>query len=115
VIDSVADGLIGREMAVSNLELKKQYGHGVPSLITDRNQLRQVLLKRVAVSDSGKGISPEELEKIYMPFFTTKKVGKKTGLVLSMSHGIVKSMGKHMAVESTVERGSTFTIVLPGK
>jgi len=142
LIDSIVDDLLGREMAVSDIEVRKQYGCDVPSLVTDSNQLRQVLLNllnnasdaigngpgtivietsfdgeavRVAVADSGKGIPPEELEKIYMPFFTTKEVGKGTGLGLSVSYGIVKSLGGRMEVESTVGRGSTFTIVLPTK
>ena len=140
LIDFVVDGLVSRELAVSNIEIRKRYGHDLPRLITDRNQLQQVLLNllnnasdaigdaagtivietssdaeavRIAIRDSGKGISPEELEKIFMPFFTTKDVGKGTGLGLSVSYAIVKSLEGRIEVESTPGEGSTFTLVLP--
>lgn len=67
----------------------------------------------IDVSDNGTGISPENIKKIFSPFFTTKPVGKGTGLGLSVCYGIVQHMGGQMAVESTADKGSTFSIVLP--
>ena len=67
----------------------------------------------IHVSDNGTGISPENIKKIFSPFFTTKPVGKGTGLGLSVCYGIVQQMGGTMAVESTADKGSTFSIVLP--
>jgi two-component system NtrC family sensor kinase len=67
----------------------------------------------IHVSDNGTGIAPENIKKIFSPFFTTKPVGKGTGLGLSVCYGIVQQMGGTMAVESTADKGSTFSIVLP--
>ncbi|MEK6649714.1 MAG: PAS domain S-box protein [Bacteroidota bacterium] len=67
----------------------------------------------VAVSDTGKGIPQEEIEKIFEPFYTTKGVGKGTGLGLWVSYGIVKSFNGDIIVESIPGEGSLFTIRLP--
>jgi signal transduction histidine kinase len=69
----------------------------------------------IAVGDTGCGIAEEHLPYIFDPFFTTKEVGKGTGLGLSVSYGIVKKHGGRITVESTVEKGSTFTVMLPAK
>ena len=67
----------------------------------------------IAVTDTGCGISPEDLDKLFDPFFTTKEVGQGTGLGLSVSFGIVQRHGGTIRVQSEVGRGSTFTIWLP--
>jgi two-component system NtrC family sensor kinase len=67
----------------------------------------------ISVTDNGAGISPENLKKVFTPFFTTKPVGKGTGLGLSVCYGIVDSMGGVMEVQSQKSRGTTFTIRLP--
>src|SRR5256714_8682083 len=67
----------------------------------------------VSVTDSGKGISPENLKKIFDPFFTTKPVGEGTGLGLSISHGIVEKHHGTIAVGNIPGEGVTFTITLP--
>ncbi|HXI75219.1 MAG TPA: ATP-binding protein, partial [Pyrinomonadaceae bacterium] len=67
----------------------------------------------VSVTDSGKGISPENLKKIFDPFFTTKPVGEGTGLGLSISHGIVEKHRGTIAVRNISGEGTTFTITLP--
>lgn len=69
----------------------------------------------VMVQDTGKGIEPSELEKIFEPFYTTKATGQGTGLGLWVSYGIVKSFGGDVFVESIPEKGSTFTISFPLK
>ena len=140
LIDEVVDGLLGHEMTVSNIEVTRDYSDDVPELITDGNQLEQVLLnilnnavdamadrpgrisivtKRVdnkvliSLSDTGRGMSQQQLENIFVPFYTTKEVGKGTGLGLSVSYGIIESLGGKIEVESSLGQGSTFTIVLP--
>jgi two-component system NtrC family sensor kinase len=127
-------------MEVSNIEIVRKYGAGIPQMKTDGNQLQQVILNiinngidalegnsgrisiattrdrgdiRIALSDTGKGIRPEDMENIFVPFYTTKEVGKGTGLGLSVSYGIVKSLGGTIEVESVPGKGSTFSIVLP--
>ncbi len=67
----------------------------------------------VDISDTGRGISAENMKKIFDPFFTTKGVGKGTGLGLSLSYGIVSKHGGLIEVESERGKGTTFRISLP--
>jgi PAS domain S-box-containing protein len=67
----------------------------------------------VEVADTGVGIAPEDRQRIFDPFYTTKPVGVGTGLGLSISHSIVASLGGEIAVESAPGRGSTFQVILP--
>ncbi len=140
LIDGVVDGILGPEIAVANIELERRYNCALPQLVTDGNQLQQVILNivnnavdalegkpgkitittecesdtiRISLADTGKGIKPEQLDRIFMPFYTTKEVGKGTGLGLSVSYGIIKSLGGKIEVESEVNKGSEFTIILP--
>jgi PAS domain S-box-containing protein len=68
---------------------------------------------RLIVSDTGYGMSPEVSERIFDPFFTTKKMGQGTGMGLSVVHGIVKSHGGTIIVESSPGKGSAFSVFLP--
>ncbi|HWO25622.1 MAG TPA: ATP-binding protein [Kofleriaceae bacterium] len=67
----------------------------------------------VEIRDSGAGISRESQDRIFDPFFTTKPVGKGSGLGLSISHGIVRTLGGEILVRSEIGRGSTFSVSLP--
>ncbi len=67
----------------------------------------------LAVSDSGSGIAPEVLPRIFDPFYTTKPTGMGTGLGLSVSYGIVQDHGGEIEVESTPGQGARFTVRLP--
>ncbi len=139
ILDNVVDGLLGSEFELSDINIDKNYCLNMKKIVTDRNQLEQVFLNlaknafdamegtgtftihtekddegiTVSMSDSGCGVTPEQLEKIFMPFFTTKEVGKGTGLGLSVSYGIVKSLGGDIYVDSKVGKGTIFTIKLP--
>ncbi len=64
-------------------------------------------------ADTGTGISQENLDKIFEPFYTTKMVGEGTGLGLSVSYGLIKNHGGEIKVESTQNQGTTFTVILP--
>jgi two-component system NtrC family sensor kinase len=67
----------------------------------------------ITVADTGSGIPPDNLDKLFDPFFSTKEVGKGTGLGLSVSYGIVQRHGGTIRVQSEINRGSTFTIWIP--
>jgi two-component system NtrC family sensor kinase len=140
VIDAVVEGLLGRELVLSDVSIVRKYSPDLPLVMTDENQLQQVLLNivnnavdalegqpgsitiqtsrrgrwvHIKISDTGKGMTQDELSKIFLPFYTTKEVGKGTGLGLSVSYGIVEDLGGRIEVESTPGEGSTFLIVLP--
>ncbi len=141
LLDDVVDGILGDELSVSNTEIIRNYDPQIPEIITDGNQLQQVILNiinnasdaiggrpgritietkldrdvYIAISDTGCGMTADQMNQVFMPFFTTKEVGKGTGLGLSVSYGIVKNLGGTIMVESEYGRGSTFTIVLPVK
>lgn len=67
----------------------------------------------VEVSDNGPGIPKANLNRIFDPFFTTKPVGKGTGLGLSICYGIVKKLGGEIDVQSEVDVGTTFQVLIP--
>ncbi len=67
----------------------------------------------IAVSDSGSGIPADILPNIFNPFFTTKEVGKGSGMGLAVAHGIVHLAGGHILVETAPGAGTTFRILLP--
>ena len=69
---------------------------------------------RISVEDNGCGIDPEISERIFDPYFTTKQLGKGTGMGLAVTHGIVKSAGGAITVESQLGRGTRFDVYLPG-
>ena len=68
---------------------------------------------RVRVEDNGVGMSPETVQRIYEPFFTTKEAGKGTGLGLATTHGILRDHAGFIACRSALGRGSTFFLYLP--
>jgi signal transduction histidine kinase len=79
-------------------------------LRTQRTPEKNVILE---FSDSGVGISPQHLNSIFNPFFTTKDPGQGTGLGLSVVHSIIKRYQGKITVQSKPEGGTTFFIELP--
>lgn len=133
--------MMQNEIMISNITVESDFEENLPEIYSNRNQLQQVFINlvnnaiaaitppgiisfrttvkegfiRASVTDTGYGMTPEQIEKIFFPFYTTKQVGKGTGLGLSVSYGIIKSMGGKIEVRSEVGRGSTFEILLPLK
>jgi two-component system, NtrC family, sensor kinase len=81
-------------------------------LVKSRNEIEQI---EVSIQDSGKGIPPENLEKIFDPFFSTKEIGQGTGLGLSITFSIVQSHGGDIQVKSQAGTGTEFIVRLPVK
>lgn len=67
----------------------------------------------LSVSDTGMGIDPSILHRIYEPFFTTKEKEQGTGMGLAVVHGIIRDHGGHICVDSRPGRGTTFRVLLP--
>ncbi len=86
-------------------------GNGQLSISTKHDLERESI--EITFSDTGTGISEENLEKIFDPFFTTKETGHGVGLGLAISYGIIKEHGGTISVESEVGKGTTFIVRLP--
>jgi two-component system, NtrC family, sensor kinase len=84
----------------------------LPGRITvrSRNEGERVMLE---VEDTGPGVPPENEAKLFQPFFTTKPVGQGTGLGLSVSYGIIDSMGGQMGYRRAPAGGAIFYFELP--
>jgi two-component system NtrC family sensor kinase len=133
-------GMVGRDAALSNIKIAREYNAHLPLIYSDPSQLRQVFLNvinnardaiegggeikietgigegdtiSIKISDTGPGIPKASLGKIFDPFYTTKPPGKGTGLGLSICHGIIEKLGGDISVASDVGKGTTFTINLP--
>lgn len=99
-----AGGVITLTTQNRDFKKAKRYGHDV---------IPAGSYVLVEVEDEGTGISPEIIDRIFDPFFSTKEVGSGTGLGLSTVYGIVKQTGGFIHVESTVGQGTVFSIFFP--
>jgi signal transduction histidine kinase len=137
-----AVALVERQLADANVQLQLDLGDGLPTILADDNQLQQVILNLVTnardavipngggavrvrsmspdgtfivveVTDDGIGIPPENLNDIFLPFFTTKREVKGLGLGLSISYGIIQRHSGTLQVTSEPGKGATFRIILP--
>lgn len=130
------------EHKLNNIDVVTQFGADLPPIMADTSQLQQVLLNiiinaeyfmlknhnqgtlsistqrngdrvKATLTDDGPGISKENLDRIFNPFFTTKEVGQGTGLGLSICHGIIGEHGGRIYAESESGKGTTFVVELP--
>jgi PAS domain S-box-containing protein len=100
----MAEGAIS--ISVRNITIDTQ-GRGFPSELAPGKYIQ------IVVSDTGPGIDPAIIDRIFDPYFTTKAIGKGTGMGLAVVQGIVKSHGGAITVESTLQAGATFTVFFP--
>ena len=143
IINVVKDSinLIANQLRVSNIVLNQDIPEGAYFVKGNHSKLEQILISiilnaiqamkdkgtltisvkpdtekkdvAIKITDTGSGIPQEQIKNIFEPFFTTKAVGKGTGLGLSVSQSLVKEHNGEIEVESTLGKGSTFTVILP--
>ncbi|UCF60041.1 MAG: cache domain-containing protein [Anaerolineaceae bacterium] len=135
--------LIENQALFHNIEITKQFEEDLPMVVVDPSQMQQVFMNMIInaaeamedsgylelvtrfvpdeeliaieITDSGQGISEENVEKLFDPFFTTKEVGHGTGLGLAISYGIIKEHEGTISVDTELGHGTTFLIQLPMK
>jgi two-component system NtrC family sensor kinase len=139
LLEQVIEG-VSRQERFKQVQCIRRFSPQLPSIEADQAQLMQVFVNlfdnaadampaggtitistrlidnqrlEVKVSDTGCGISEENLGKLFTPFFTTKPVGKGTGLGLSIVYGIIKTHRGQITVNSQSGQGTTFTVILP--
>lgn len=95
-------------------EVRTRSGEAYTGLVTLTAAVERNTRLRLTVTDNGPGIAHEDLDRIFEPFFTTKEVGRGTGLGLSVSFGIIASMGGRLSADPTPSgAGASFSITLP--
>jgi signal transduction histidine kinase len=134
--------LAGYQIRFDTIDIVKDYDHNLPSVMGDEEKLVQALFNllsnasdsmpnggflkifarvldyndrfiEIKFQDTGCGILKENINKIFDPFFSTKESENDTGIGLSVTYGIIHDHGGSIKVESMVDKGSTFTILLP--
>ncbi|MBN1755442.1 cache domain-containing protein [bacterium] len=133
--------LIDKQSIFQNIRIITNLSPNLPQVMVDKSQIQQVFMniilnaaeamsgngrltihshesddKQYVVTrftDTGCGIPPENIKRIFEPFFTLKAVGQGTGLGLAISYGIVKKHNGTITVESEIDKGTTFTISIP--
>lgn len=139
--DEVVD-FLRKEAEYRSISITMNIPDNLPEFVSDRGKLQQIFLNLVnnafqamndggnlyisarqlkdenlefTVQDDGCGIPEGDLKRIFDPFFSTKKKTGGTGLGLSITYGLVQELGGSMSVESTVGKGTIFTITMPLK
>ena len=139
IIDQVMS-LVGHQAEMKKVEVTRDEMSSLPPIMADSGQLQQVFVNlalnaiqampdggklmihtslgddncvRASFQDTGHGIAPENMEKLFVPFFTTKEQEKGLGLGLAVSYGIIERHGGRIEVSSEVGKGSSFTVHLP--
>jgi PAS domain S-box-containing protein len=131
--------LVDHQLDASRITVRRELGQHLPAVRGNENRLQQVFFNLVLnardamprggwltlrtradedavvveVADTGDGIRKEDIKRIYDPFFTTKGIGRGTGLGLSVSYGILQEHGGAIFVDSAPGQGTTFQVALP--
>jgi len=134
--------LVQAQSRINDMEVRTDFS-STPTVFANKNQIQQIIINLavnaidampeggrltvrtkkenvqgkdylgIYVEDTGQGVPPEIRERIFEPFFTTKEVGKGTGLGLSLVYDIVQKHDGQISVESGVNQGTVFRILLP--
>ncbi len=139
VVLNQAFDLVAHSAETQHIQMVKELDPALPGIMADSNQLQQVCTNiimnaiqampqggklalrtsfhnnqvRVEVQDTGRGIPPENMSKLFTPFFTTKSEVKGVGLGLAVAYGIVQRHKGKIEVQSKLGEGTTFTVHLP--
>ena len=133
--------IIKNQTYFKEVDIIRKSSGDIPEFMMDQDQIQQVLINLllnaaeampgggdlvietshdkidcniiINITDTGPGISQENLDRIFDPFFTTKETGKGTGLGLAVSYGIIKRHGGRINVKSAAGKGTTFKVTLP--
>ena len=133
--------LVEHRLKIHKINLRKTFDDNVPPLLVDGNQIQQVILNlvnnavdalpqggdifietrlnteaksiEVVFEDNGIGISSEDQNRVFAPFFTTKEPGKGTGLGLSICNNVISAHNGKIALESRIGNGTRFVVSLP--
>ena len=133
--------LVEHRLKIHKINLRKTFDNNVPSLLVDGNQIQQVVLNlvnnavdalpqggdifietrlnteaksiEVVFEDNGIGISSEDQNRVFIPFFTTKEPGKGTGLGLSICNNVISAHNGKISLESRIGNGTRFVVSLP--
>ena len=131
--------LLEHQLEGARIKVRRELAESLPDIRGNENRLQQVFFNLILnakdamphggwltvatradddavvieVADTGHGIRREDIKRIYDPFFTTKGMGRGTGLGLSVSYGIVQEHGGAIFVDSVPGKGTTFQVALP--
>ena len=133
--------LVEHRLKIHKINLRKTFDDNIPPLLVDGNQIQQVILNlvnnavdalpqggdifietrlnteaksiEVVFEDNGIGISSEDQNRVFAPFFTTKEPGKGTGLGLSICNNVISAHNGKIALESRIGNGTRFVVSLP--
>ncbi len=133
--------LLGHQLQLNHIKIQSRFDPSLPLVYGNVGKLQQVFVNLflnakdampsggelavqtamndsmviVDISDTGTGISDEDIKRIFDPFYTTKAIGKGTGLGLAISYGIIQEHGGRIFVDSSIGKGTRFRLKLPAK